>query len=201
MNHWVRNRELWKDNNDNLLIMDGFTYSSHFALSFSSGILFKNIFIRVTKLPVFKLWPTEKQLFHRHNNNEYSIIIITCKFVPKIWVKPHYISQRAEMMPNYTSFFLQKSSPCCLLVPYMYGSTKHFEQKSRTSPLIPRRCKAKDTTYAAACILSGFFFCNFICCVFFALISSFHGYNNLYQIHIFINFIYLYFSQVYYKPI
>ena len=45
------------------VIMDGFTYSSHFALSFSSGIRFKNIFIRVTKLPVFKLLPTEKQLF------------------------------------------------------------------------------------------------------------------------------------------
>ena len=48
--------------------MDGLTYSSHFALSFSSGILFKNIFIRVTKLPVFKLLPTEKQLFHGYNN-------------------------------------------------------------------------------------------------------------------------------------
>ena len=70
MNHWVMNRELWKDNNDNLLIMDGFTYSSHFVLSFSSGILFKNIFIRVTKLPVFKLLPTEKQLFHGYNNSE-----------------------------------------------------------------------------------------------------------------------------------
>ena len=70
MNHWVMNRELWKDKNDNLLIMDGFTYSSHFVLSFSSGILFKNIFIRVTKLPVFKLLPTEKQLFHGYNNSE-----------------------------------------------------------------------------------------------------------------------------------
>lgn len=50
--------------------MDGLTYSSHFALSFSSGILFKNIFIKVTKLPVFKLLPTEKQLFHGYNNSE-----------------------------------------------------------------------------------------------------------------------------------
>ena len=56
--------------------MDGFTYSSHFALSFSSGILFKNIFIRVTKLPVFKLLPTEKQLFHGYNNSEYNTHIL-----------------------------------------------------------------------------------------------------------------------------
>ena len=62
--------------------MDGLTYSSHFALSFSSGILFKNIFIRVTKLPVFKLLPTEKQLFHGYNNSEHNVLI-SCKFAPK----------------------------------------------------------------------------------------------------------------------
>ena len=169
--------------------MDGLTYSSHFALSFSSGILFKNIFIRVTKLPVFKLLPTEKQLFHGYNN-EYNVLI-SCKFVPKHWVKLLHSSQGAEMMPYHTSFFPAKNlsvvywSHTC--VDPLKNLEKHFEQKSRTLPIIQRRRAVKDATYAVAWSFSGFFFATYICCVFFAFISSFHGYNNLYKIHIFIN--------------
>lgn len=143
--------------------MDSLTYSSHFALSFSSGILFKNIFIRVTKLPVFKLLPTEKQLFHGYNNSEYNVLI-SCKFVPRNWVKLLHSSWEAEMMPYHTCFFPAKN----LSVVYWSHThvdprknlEKHFEQKSRTLPIIQRRRAVKDATYAVAWIFSGLFVCN-----------------------------------------
>lgn len=104
-------------------------------------------------------------------------------------------SREAEMMPYHTSFFPPKNlsvvywSHTC--VDPLKNREKHFEQKSRTLPIIQRRRTVKDTTYAVPWIFSGFFFAMYICCVFLAFISSFHGYNNLYKIHIFINIIHL----------
>lgn len=172
--------------------MDSLTYSSHFALSFSSGILFKNIFIRVTKLPVFKLLPTEKQLFHGYNNSEYNVLI-SCKFVPRNWVKLLHSSWEAEMMPYHTCFFPAKN----LSVVYNFGPIHmwiHVKILKNILNRNPELCllfkedvQLKTQLMQLPEFFQAFFFATYICCVFFAFISSFHGYNNLYEIHIFIN--------------
>ena len=165
--------------------MDGLTYSSHFALSFSSGILFKNILIRVTKLPVFKLLPTEKQSYYFMvtiiANIMYSYLV---NLFPEIeW---NYSTVVREQTWCHTCTTLPSFPPKISLLSigpihvwiHLKIVKKHFERKSRTLPIIQRRRAVKDTTYTVSWIFSGFFFAMYICCVFFAFISSFHGYNN-----------------------
>ena len=124
-----------------------------------------------------------------------NIILISCtKFVPKKWVKLLHSSQGAEMMPYmyHTSFFPQKNlsvvywSHTC--VDPLKNLVKHFKQKSRTLPIIQRRCAVKTQLMQLPEFFLAFFFPVYICCVFFTFISSFHGYNNLYEIHILINY-------------
>lgn len=59
-------------------------------------------------------------------------------------------SREAEMMPYHTSFFpLKNLSVVCwshTRVDPLKNREKHFEQKSRTLPIIQRRCAVKDAT-------------------------------------------------------